>query len=59
MKSLCVMPVYNQVRELPELLEKCRECMPADLFIIVDNGSSDGSETLIEESGFEFRPAKV
>lgn len=54
MKSLCLMPVYNQARELPELLDKCRKCMPADLFIIVDNGSNDGSERLIEESGFEF-----
>ncbi len=54
LQSLCVMPVYNQVKELPDLLEKCRETMPADHFIIVDNGSSDGSERLIEQSGFEF-----
>lgn len=48
------MPVYNQAKELPDLLEKCRKNMPADIFIIVDNGSNDGSEKLIEESGFEF-----
>lgn len=48
------MPVFNQVKDLPGLLEKCREDMPADIFIIVDNGSNDGSEKLIAESGFEF-----
>jgi len=54
LKSLCLMPVFNQVKELPHLLEKCRQTMPADYFIIVDNGSSDGSKKIIEESGFEF-----
>ncbi len=52
MKSLCVMPVYNQIRDLPLLLERCRESMPADLLYIVDNGSTDGGGELIAESGF-------
>jgi dolichol-phosphate mannosyltransferase len=54
MKALFVMPVYNQIEDLPGLLEKCREDMPADEFVIVDNGSNDGSEKLIAESGFDF-----
>ncbi len=54
MKALFVMPVYNQIEELPSLLERCRKVMPADEFIIVDNGSNDGSEKVIEESGFDF-----
>jgi dolichol-phosphate mannosyltransferase len=54
LKSLCVMPVYNQAKELPALLEKCKNEMPADIFLIVDNGSDDGSEKFIEKSGFEF-----
>lgn len=54
MKSLCVMPVYNQARELPALLSKCSQAMEADEFIIVDNGSNDGSTELIRDSGFEY-----
>jgi dolichol-phosphate mannosyltransferase len=54
MKALFVMPAYNQVEELPDLLEKCRQNMPADEFIIVDNGSDDGSEEIIRNSGFDF-----
>lgn len=54
MRALFVMPVYNQATQLPELLEKCRQNMPADEFIIVDNGSNDGSEKMIAESGFDF-----
>lgn len=48
------MPVYNQAEQLPALLEKCHQCMPADYLFIVDNGSDDGSTELIEQSGFEF-----
>ncbi|MDD5599687.1 MAG: glycosyltransferase family 2 protein [Victivallaceae bacterium] len=54
MKALFVMPVYNQAEELPPLLEKCRRNMPADEFVIVDNGSDDGSAKMIAESGFDF-----
>ena len=54
MKALCVMPVYNQREQLPSLLAKCRKNMPADVFIIVDNGSIDGSSEFIEQSGFEY-----
>ena len=50
---MCVMPVYNQVDQLPDLLDKCRENMPADEFIIIDDGSTDGSSALIADTEFE------
>ena len=54
MRSLCVMPVYNQAEQLPGLLDLCRRDRPADVFLIVDNGSDDGSESIIAGSGFEY-----
>jgi glycosyltransferase involved in cell wall biosynthesis len=49
------MPVFNQVEELPAVLQELRaQPLACDDFIIIDNGSSDGSERLIAESGFPF-----
>jgi dolichol-phosphate mannosyltransferase len=48
------MPVYNQIEQLPDLVAKCQQNMPASFLIIVDNGSDDGSQEVIAKSGFEF-----
>jgi glycosyltransferase involved in cell wall biosynthesis len=53
MTSLCVMPVYNEIDRLGALLEACAANMPTTHFVIVDNGSDDGSAELIDASGFE------
>lgn len=52
MRSVFMIPVYNQVRELPRLLEELAEPLACDEVIFVNNGSDDGSETLMRESGF-------
>ncbi len=52
MKSLCVMPVYNQVTQFPKVLESCRAHLSTDELLIVDNGSTDGSSDLIAASGY-------
>ncbi|NKB87406.1 MAG: hypothetical protein GKS06_04205 [Acidobacteria bacterium] len=52
MKVLGFSPVYNQVHELPTLLGELEETHPpCDDFLLVNNGSADGSEELIERSG--------
>jgi dolichol-phosphate mannosyltransferase len=52
MKVLGFSPVYNQVHELPTLLRELADTAPpCDAFLLVDNGSNDGSEDLIRESG--------
>ena len=52
MKVLGFSPVYNQVHELPVLLRELEETQPpCDDFLLVNNGSEDGSEALIAESG--------
>lgn len=54
-KSLFFIPVWNQIRELPNLLGEIRSSRPAcDEILIVNNGSNDGSEKLIRECGFPF-----
>ena len=54
MKSIVIVPVFNQVLDLPSLLEKCARGVAADEMLFVDDGSDDGSEKLIEKSGFSY-----
>lgn len=55
MKSVFFMPVFNQARELPTVLAELRSRpLPCDTVLLVNNGSSDGSETMVHESGFPY-----
>jgi dolichol-phosphate mannosyltransferase len=54
MKSVLFIPVYDQVTEFPTVLKELKESsLPVDTVLIVNNGSSDGSEKLVAESGYE------
>ena len=53
MKSVCFIPVYNQINEFPRVLEELRQTkLPVDDILLINNGSSDGSERLVEEAPF-------
>lgn len=55
MKSVFFVPVFNQLRELPGVLEELRAGGPAcDTVLLVNNGSSDGSEELVRASGHPY-----
>lgn len=55
MKSVCFIPVYNQIEELPLVLSELRAApLACDTVLIVNNGSTDGSEDLIRASEFEY-----
>ena len=55
MKVLFFAPVFNQARELPRVLAELRDSALADVeLLLVNNGSNDGSETLVRESGHPF-----
>ena len=54
MRVACFVPVYNQIEELPTVLKELQEgALPCEAVVFVNNGSTDGSERLIAESGFE------
>ena len=54
MKHLMFLPVYNQIEEFPLVLRELKaEKLPCDI-LLVNNGSRDGTEKLIHDSGFEF-----
>lgn len=60
MRSLFLIPVFNQVLELPTVLRELSEAgTPRDRVLLVNNGSSDGSETLIRESGHAYLDVPV
>ncbi len=53
LKVLGFSPVFNQLRELPTLLEELSATGPAcDEFLLVNNGSNDGSEHIVRASGW-------
>lgn len=55
MKTVLFIPVFNQIREFPRVLEELRATsLPCDTVLLVNNGSTDGSEKLVRESGFEY-----
>ena len=55
MRSVFCCPVYDEIRDFPELLERFRRGEHAcNTLLLIDNGSSDGCAELIRESGFEF-----
>lgn len=51
--TLIFLPVWNQARELPLVLNELNRFRPNGIdFLLVNNGSTDGSEVLTRESGF-------
>lgn len=53
MRVACFVPVFNQIRELPTVLKELNETkLPCEEVLFINNGSNDGSELLIAESGF-------
>jgi len=55
MKSVFFIPVWNQILEFPPLLEELRKKpLSCDTLLLVNNGSNDGSEKFVRESGFPY-----
>jgi dolichol-phosphate mannosyltransferase len=55
MKTVFYMPVFDQARELPRVLDEFAAARLAGVeLLLVNNGSRDGSERLVRESGHPF-----
>lgn len=54
MRSLCIVPVFNQVADLPKFIAWCREGLACDELLFVDDGSTDGSSEMMASSGFKY-----
>ena len=47
MEYSLIIPIYNEIRVLPELITKLEKLSSSIEIIIVDDGSNDGSEKLL------------
>jgi len=55
LKSVFFIPVFDQVRELPRVLDELASTdLPCDEILLVDNGCRDGSEAIIRQSGHPY-----
>jgi glycosyltransferase involved in cell wall biosynthesis len=55
MNALFFLPVHNEIRRFPGVLDELREAgLDGVTYLLVNNGSTDGCETLIRESGHPF-----
>jgi len=52
-----IVPVFNEVRMLPTLIEQLQR-LKADALIIVDGGSNDGSREILQKSGLHWIQSK-
>jgi len=49
------MPVFNQIEEFPAVLDDLASIeLPCHTLLMVNNGSTDGSEDLVRESGYPY-----
>ena len=48
MKALVVIPTYNEIESLPQVLDGVREHAPQADVLVVDDGSPDGTGTLAD-----------
>ena len=43
-----IIPIYNEVRTLPKLIKQLQSIKYSTEIIIIDDGSDDGSEKILE-----------
>lgn len=59
MRTLIVLPTYNEAPNLPEVLRRVRGVVPTADVLVVDDGSPDGTADLAEAMGRELGQIEV
>ncbi len=54
MKLLVVIPAFNEEENLPRVISELREKVPQYDFVIINDGSTDGTEALCRAQGYPF-----
>jgi dolichol-phosphate mannosyltransferase len=58
-RTLVVLPTYNEAENIAEVLERVRAAVPTASILVVDDGSPDGTADLAEKLADEFGPLEV
>ena len=59
MRTLVVLPTYNEAESIEEVLRRTRAAVPAAAILVVDDGSPDGTADLADKVGFELGSIEV
>jgi dolichol-phosphate mannosyltransferase len=54
MRPLVVIPTYNESENIERMLRRIRECLPEAGILVVDDGSPDGTASLVEAAATEL-----
>ena len=55
MKTVLFSPVFNQAQEFPRVLDELKSVdLPCDEVLLINNGSSDGSEEMVRKAGYPY-----
>ncbi len=54
MRPLVVIPTYNESENIERMLRRIRECLPDAGILVVDDGSPDGTASLVEKAAVEL-----
>ena len=50
-RGLVAVPVYNEAKNLPAVIERLRRCIPLSNLLFIDDGSTDGSHEILQREG--------